>query len=77
MRLLSAAGVGPNCGSHIRRLIGSCQQAQTEWVMSLGHSASLSSRIQVHYISAVLVSVVLRLIPLWFPIAESSCEVEG
>lgn len=36
----------------------------------------LSSRTQVLQVSALLVSLVLRLIPLWCPIAESSCKVE-
>lgn len=37
--------------------------------------ATLSSRIQVLKVSALLVSVVLRPIPLWFPMAESFCNV--
>lgn len=43
----------------------------------LGPSGSgMSPKTQVLWVSALVVSLVLRLIPLWFPIAESFHEVE-
>lgn len=74
-RILSASRMAPKIGSHTRELIGLYQQAQTERGLWVSGIQQLSDVIIV-WVSALLVSLVLRLIPLWFPIAESSCEVE-